>query len=85
MAKDDPIPVEDQGPFFRRLVDSSPALLHTARLDGYIDIFNQTWLDFSGEPLEKLLGWRWASCIHPEDVDKRERHGRRFGRVTHQG
>jgi PAS domain-containing protein len=83
MAKDDPIPVEDQGLFFRRIVDSSPALLHTARLDGYIDFFNQTWLDFSGEPLEKLLGWGRASCIHPEDVDKRERHGRRFGRVTH--
>jgi PAS domain S-box-containing protein len=69
MAKNDPIPVEDQSLLFHQIVDSSPALIHIARPDGYIDFFNQTWLDFSGEPLEKLLGWGWTSCIHPEDVE----------------
>src|SRR5271170_6893289 len=69
MAKDDPIPVDDQSLFFRQIVDSSPALLHTARPDGYLDFFNQTWLDFAGVPLEILLGWGWTSCIHPEDVE----------------
>jgi PAS domain S-box-containing protein len=69
MAKNDPIPVDDQYLFFRQIVDSSPALLHTARPDGYLDFFNQTWLDFSGVPLEELLGWGWTSCIHPEDVE----------------
>ena len=69
MAKDDPISVDDQSLSFRQIIDSSPALLHTARPDGYLDFFNQTWLDFSGEPLEKLLGWGWTSCIHPEDVE----------------
>ncbi|MGA9463230.1 MAG: PAS domain-containing protein [Terracidiphilus sp.] len=69
MAKDDPITVEDQILFFRQIVDSSPALLHTARPDGYLDFFNQTWLDFAGMPLENLLGWGWTSCIHPEDVE----------------
>jgi PAS domain S-box-containing protein len=69
MAKNDPSPVDDQSLFFRQIVDSSPALLHTARPDGYLDFFNQTWLDFTGVPLETLLGWGWTSCIHPEDVD----------------
>jgi PAS domain S-box-containing protein len=69
MAKDDPLPVDDQSLFFRQIVDSSPALLHTARPDGYLDFFNQTWLDFAGEPLEKLSGWGWTSCIHPENVE----------------
>jgi PAS domain S-box-containing protein len=69
MAKDDLIPVDDQSLFFRQLVDSSPALLHTARPDGYLDFFNQTWLDFAGVPLERLLGWGWTSCIHPDDVE----------------
>ncbi|MGA9672287.1 MAG: PAS domain-containing protein [Terracidiphilus sp.] len=50
------------------MIDSSPALLHTARPDGYLDFFNQTWLDFVGLPMEKLLGWGWTTCIHPEDV-----------------
>jgi PAS domain S-box-containing protein len=69
MAKDDPIPPDDQIALFRQIIDSSPALIHTARPDGYIDFFNQTWLDFTGQPLEKLLGWGWTSCIHPEDVE----------------
>src|SRR3984885_9560463 len=69
MAKDDPIPVDDQSLFFRQIVDSFPELLHTARPDGYLDFFNQTWLDFTGVPLEKLLGWGWTCRIHPDDVE----------------
>jgi PAS domain S-box-containing protein len=69
MAKDDPIAVDDQGLFFRRIVDLSPALIHTGRSDGYLDFFNQGWLNFLGQPQEKLLGWQWTSFIHPEDVE----------------
>jgi PAS domain S-box-containing protein len=69
MAKNDPIPVDDQSLFFRQIVDSFPELLHTARPDGYLDFFNQTWLDFTGVPLEKLLGWGWTGRIHPDDVE----------------
>ena len=69
MVENDHISVEDQSLSLRQIIDSSPALLHTARPDGYLDFFNQTWLDFTGEPLEKLLGWGWTSCIHPEDVE----------------
>ena len=53
----------------RQIIDSSPALIHTARPDGYLDFFNQTWLDFVGKPLEESVGWDWTSCIHPEDVE----------------
>src|SRR5260370_1269502 len=55
-------------PNFRQIIDSSPALIHTARADGYLDFFNRTWLDFPGQPLESLLGWKWTSYIHPADV-----------------
>jgi PAS domain S-box-containing protein len=68
-AKDDPIPIDDQSLFFRQIVDSSPVLLHTARPDGYLDFFNQTWLHFAGVPLKSLLGWGWTCCIHPDDVE----------------
>ena len=53
---------------FREIVDSSPALIHTGRPDGYLDFFNRTWLDFTGQSLENLLGWKWTSYVHPEDV-----------------
>ena len=53
----------------RLLIDSGPALIHTALPDGYLDFFNQGWLDYLGRSLKDLLGWRWTECIHPEDVE----------------
>src|SRR5260370_41133027 len=61
---------------FRQIIDSSPALIHTARADGYLDFFNRTWLDFLGQPLESLLGWKWTSYIHPEGVQAFVQKGR---------
>src|SRR6476659_5977916 len=51
-----------------RAVDTTPAFIHTARPDGYIDYFNRGWLDFFGKPLEEVCGWRWTETVHPEDV-----------------
>ena len=61
--------VDDQSLRLRQIIDSAPALIHTSRPDGYLDFFNQGWLNFVGQPPEKLLGWEWTSFIHPEDVD----------------
>ena len=46
-----PMKIADQGPeiaSLRALIDSLPALIHTGRPDGYLDFFNQRWLDFVG-------------------------------------
>ena len=51
------------------IIDSTPALIHTALPDGYIDFFNQTWLRYLGVPLEKMQGWNWTSVIHPDDLE----------------
>src|SRR5258708_10784946 len=61
--------VDEQNLRLRQIIDSAPALIHTARPDGYLDFFNQGWLNFVGQSLEKLLGWEWTSFIHPEDVE----------------
>jgi len=37
--------------------------------DGYLDFFNQTWLEHVGLLLEDLRGWKWTVAIHPEDVE----------------
>jgi formate hydrogenlyase transcriptional activator len=55
---------------FRLLVDSVPALIHTALPDGYLDFFNQSWLKYVGLSLEDLKGWKWTASIHPEDVEE---------------
>src|SRR6267142_4308825 len=52
----------------RRAVDTTPAFIHTARPDGYIDYFNRGWLDFLGKSLEDVCGWRWTETVHPDDV-----------------
>ncbi len=51
------------------LIDSLPALVHTALPDGYLDFFNQTWLEYVGLSLEDIQGWNWTVCIHPDDVE----------------
>ena len=51
------------------LTDSLPALIHTSLPDGYLDFFNQPWLNYVGLPLEALQGWKWTASIHPEDVE----------------
>src|ERR1700740_2575223 len=51
------------------LVDSIPALIHTARPDGYLDYFNKPWLEYLGATLDKVAGWNWIAYVHPEDVE----------------
>jgi PAS domain S-box-containing protein len=51
------------------LIDSIPALIHTALPDGNLDFFNQTLMKYIGLPFEALEGWKWTAAIHPEDVE----------------
>jgi hypothetical protein len=37
------IPAEDA---LRLVIDTTPALIHTGRPDGYLDYFNRGWLEF---------------------------------------
>jgi PAS domain S-box-containing protein len=53
----------------RRVIDTTPALIHTGRPDGYLDYFNQPWLKYVGLSLEEIEGWAWTNVIHPEDVE----------------
>jgi PAS domain S-box-containing protein len=60
--------VDDQTLRLRQILDSSPALIHTAAPDGALDFFNRTWCEFLGKPVEELYGWKWTSCVHPDDI-----------------
>jgi formate hydrogenlyase transcriptional activator len=54
----------------RLLIDTTPALIHTALPDGALDFLNRGWLEYVGLPLTDLLGWRWTTSIYPEDVEE---------------
>src|SRR6266705_1331348 len=62
-----PVATEDS---LRLLIDITPAIIHTALPDGALDFLNQGWLEYVGLPLTDLLGWRWTTAIHPEDVEE---------------
>ncbi|MFZ0317882.1 MAG: PAS domain S-box protein [Candidatus Sulfotelmatobacter sp.] len=51
------------------IVNAMPALLVSARPDGYADFFNQRWIDYTGQPAEQLEGWGWANQFHPDDAE----------------
>jgi PAS domain S-box-containing protein len=53
----------------REVVDTIPALIHTARPDGYIDYFNKRWLEYLGLTLDDVAGWNWTAVIHADDVE----------------
>ena len=53
----------------RLLIDTTPAFIHTALPYGPLDFLNQGWLEYVGLSLTDLLGWRWTTAIHPEDVE----------------
>jgi PAS domain S-box-containing protein len=53
----------------RLVIDTAPAMLHSARPDGYVDFFNKRWLDYVGASLEGIRGWGWTNVIHPDDVE----------------
>ncbi len=50
------------------LMEAIPALLWTARPDGYVDYCNQSWLDFTGLSQAQAQGDGWMQALHPADV-----------------
>src|SRR5512135_2402786 len=53
----------------RFIINTAPALIYSARPDGYIDFFNQYCLEFLGLPLEEISGWGWTKTVHPDDFE----------------
>jgi PAS domain S-box-containing protein len=54
----------------RLVVDTTPAMLHSGRPDGYLDFFNKRWLEYVGLSLDDMCGWNWTRVIHPDDVEE---------------
>jgi formate hydrogenlyase transcriptional activator len=59
-------PAED---LLRRVIDTTPAFLHSSDPEGKFGFFNQRWLEYLGVSEEELQGWAWTAFIHPEDLE----------------
>ena len=53
---------------FKLIIDTIPALVWSARLDGSAEFFNQHYLDYVGLSAEQAQGWGWAVAVHPDDL-----------------
>lgn len=54
--------------WYRELADNSPVMIWASGVDKQYKFFNKAWLDFSGKPLQSLLGNGWSEIVHPDDL-----------------
>jgi PAS domain S-box-containing protein len=52
---------------FRVMADSMVQKIYTTNAAGEVDYFNRAWADFTGVPLDELLGSGWRRIVHPDD------------------
>lgn len=53
---------------FKQLVDSMPQKISTADNQGYVNFFNQQWLDETGLSFDELEGLGWQKTIYEADL-----------------
>src|SRR3979409_1240901 len=54
---------------YRLLVENSPVMIWRAGLNAECNYFNDTWLAFTGRPLEREIGNGWAEGVHPCELE----------------
>ena len=55
---------------FRLMADAVPVLIWLSDRSKKCIWFNKSWLDFTGRPMQELLGDGWAADVHPDDLDR---------------
>ena len=51
-------------------MDSLPSMAWRCRPNGFVEFFNRRWLEYTGLPLDRALGWGWAAAVHPDDLNR---------------
>lgn len=55
---------------FRQMAEHAPVMIWTSRPDSTLDYVNRRCVEFSGRPMQDLLGTGWLDGVHPDDVQK---------------
>jgi len=53
----------------RLIVDTIPAQVWSTGSDGSLEFANQRWREFTGLSTDDVMGGRWRSAIHPDDLE----------------
>jgi PAS domain S-box-containing protein len=59
----------------REVIATIPTFAWTALPDGSVDFLNRHYENYTGFPIEKVVGSFWTTVVHPEDL---ERHVKKF-------
>lgn len=81
---------------FRLVSNTAPVMIWMTASDKLCTYVNQSWLDFTGRPLEAELGYGWTEVVHKEDfdrcvktysqaVDRRQSYGMEYRARRHDG
>lgn len=54
--------------YSRHALDALPQLVWVAGPDGTLEYLNRRCADYSGLPIDDLLGWDWGWVVHPADL-----------------
>jgi PAS domain S-box-containing protein len=52
----------------RKTIDTIPALVWSARVDGSVEYFSQHYLVYLGQSLAQAQDWGWSAAVHPDDL-----------------
>jgi len=55
---------------FRLIANTAPVMIWMSGTDGQITYLNQTWLDFTGRPLDSMVGQVQADVLHPDEAER---------------
>ena len=55
---------------FRLITNTAPVMIWMSGAEKQITYLNQTWLDYTGQPLDAVLGQRRAPVLHPDDAER---------------
>ena len=50
------------------MAESMPQKINTALPDGSVNYMNAQWTEFTGRPMDEMLGWGWGKFVHPADL-----------------
>ena len=55
---------------FRLITNTAPVMIWMSGAEKQITYLNQTWLDYTGLPLDAVMGQRRAPVLHPDDAER---------------
>ena len=55
---------------FRLIANTAPVMIWMSGTEGQISYLNQTWIDYTGRPLDAVVGQRQADVLHPDEAER---------------